>query len=135
MFKGFKQFILRGNALDLATGVVVGGAFSRVVTAFVEDVLNPLIALVAGVPDFSAWTWKVHQSTFRIGNFLNAIASFLLVGAAVYFLVVVPVNRLTASLSRGEGEAVPTHKQCPECLSMIPVAARRCAYCTTVITP
>jgi large conductance mechanosensitive channel len=133
--KGFKAFILRGNVLDLAVAVVIGGAFGAVVTALVKDLLTPLIAAIVGKPDFSALAFTLHNSRFAVGDFANAVISFLLIAAAVYFFVILPVNALTARLHRGERPPDPTIKKCPECLSNIPIAARRCAYCTSVLTP
>lgn len=131
--KGFRQFMLRGNVLDLAVAVVVGGAFGAVVTALVADLITPLIAAVVGKPDFSAIIFTVNGSKFKIGEFLNAVVSFLLIGTAVYFLVVLPVNKLMARIHRGEAPADPTTKKCPECLSDVPIGARRCAFCTSVL--
>jgi large conductance mechanosensitive channel len=132
--KGFKQFILRGNVADLAVAVVVGAAFGSVVGALVKDLLTPLIAAVAGKPDFSALAFTVNGSKFLVGDFLNALISFLLVSAAVYFFVVLPVNTLMARLSRGEVAPDPTTKKCPECLSDVPLGARRCAHCTSSLS-
>ena len=134
MLQGFKQFMLRGNVLDLAVAVVMGAAFGAVVTALVKDLITPLIAALIGKPDFSAIEFTVHGSKFPIGDFINALVSFILIGAAVYFLIVLPVNSLIARMRRGEAAPDPTTKKCPECLSDIPIAARRCAYCTTVLT-
>lgn len=131
MLKGFRQFLMRGNVVDLAVAVVMGGAFGAVVSGLVKDLITPLIAAVAGKPDFSAIMFEVHGSKFLIGEFINAVVSFFLVSAAIYFFVVVPVNALTARLHRGEAPADPTTKKCPECLSEVPVAARRCAFCTS----
>jgi len=131
MLKGFKQFMLRGNVLDLAVAVVIGGAFGAVVTALVKDLITPLIAAVGGKPDFSAVAFSVNGSKFLLGDFINAIVSFLMIGAAIYFFVVAPVNALTARIHRGETPADPTTKKCPECLSEVPIAARRCAFCTS----
>lgn len=133
MFKGFKQFLLRGNVIDLAVAVVIGGAFGEVVTALVKDLLTPLIAAIAGKSDFSAIAFEINSSRFLIGDFVNAVVSFLMITAAVYFFVVVPVNQLMARISRGEAapEPNPTTKKCPECLSDVPLAARRCAACTS----
>ena len=130
--KGFRQFILRGNVLDLAVAVVIGAAFGAVVTALVKDLLTPLIAAIAGKPDFSSIQFEVHGSRFLIGDFVNAVVSFLLIAAAVYFFVVLPVNSLLARIHRGDEPPDPTTKQCPECLSTIPLAAKRCAFCTSV---
>ena len=130
MLKGFKEFMLRGNVLDLAVAVVMGAAFGAVVTAMVKDLLNPLIAAIAGKPDFSAISVTVNGSKLLVGSFLNDLISFLLIGAAVYFFVVLPVNHLTARMRRGEAAPDPTTKKCPECLSDVPIAAKRCAFCT-----
>jgi large conductance mechanosensitive channel len=131
MLTGFKQFLLRGNVLDLAVAVVMGGAFGAVVTALVKDLLTPLIAAVGGQPDFSAIAFTVNGSRFLVGDFINAVVAFLMVGIAVYAFIVVPVNRLTARLNRGEVPPDPTTKKCSECLSEVPIAARRCAFCTS----
>lgn len=131
--KGFKQFIMRGNVLDLAVAVVIGAAFGAVVTALVKDLITPLIAAIVGKPDFSNIAFTVHNSRFAVGDFINAVISFLLISAAVYYFVVLPVNTLMARLRKGEASPDPTTKKCPECLSDIPIAARRCAFCTSAI--
>ena len=133
MLKGFRQFLLRGNVIDLAVAVVIGGAFGAVVTALVKDLITPLIAAIVGTPDFSALKFTINGSQFPIGDFINAIVSFLLIGTAVYFFVVVPVNALMARIHRGEAPPDPTTKKCQECLSDVPIAARRCAACTSVL--
>ncbi len=133
MLKGFKQFVLRGNVLDLAVAVVMGGAFGAVVTALVKDLLTPLIASVAKTPDFSAMAFQVNGSKFLIGDFVNSLISFLLIAVAVYFFVIMPVNALMARLNRGEAPPDPTTKKCPECLSDVAIAAKRCAYCTSAL--
>jgi len=133
MLKGFKQFILRGNVLDLAVAVVIGAAFGAVVTALVKDLITPLIAAIVGKPDFSAIQFTIHDSKFLIGDFINALVSFLLIAAAIYFFVIVPVNALTARMRRGEAPPDPTTKKCPECLSEVPIAAKRCAFCTSAL--
>src|SRR5437868_12414868 len=130
MLKGFRTFVLRGNVLDLAVAVVMGGAFGAVVTALVKDLITPFIAAVVGKPDFSAIVFTINGSKFLIGDFINAVVSFLLIAAAIYFFVVVPVNALMARMRRGEAPPDPTTKKCPECLSDVPIAARRCAHCT-----
>jgi large conductance mechanosensitive channel len=132
MFKEFKTFLLRGNMLDLAVAVVIGAAFGTVIAALVKDLITPLIAALFGKPDFGALTFTVNQSVFRYGDFVNAVIAFVLVAAAVFFFVVVPVNRLLAR-SRREPPLDPTTRKCPECLSEIPVGARRCAFCTAVV--
>jgi large conductance mechanosensitive channel len=129
MLKGFRTFILRGNVVDLAIGIVVGAAFGAVVTALVKDLLTPLIAAIGGKPDFSSLSFRVNGSRFAYGDFLNALISFLVIAAAVYFFVVVPVNRLMARFRPSAEEPAPT-KECPHCLSSIPAAATRCAFCT-----
>ena len=130
---GFKQFLLRGNVLDLAVAVVLGAAFGAVVTAMVKDLLTPLIGAIAGKPDFSAMTVTVNGSKLLVGDFLNAVIAFLMMALAVYFFVVLPVNAMIARLRRGEAPADPTTKKCPECLSDVPIAARKCAFCTSVL--
>ena len=129
--KGFKEFMLRGNVVELAVAVVMGAAFTAVVTAFVKDLLTPLIAAVVGAPDFSAIAVDINGSKMMIGNFMNALFAFLMVGVAVYFFVVLPVNALMARIRRGEVPPDPTTKKCPECLSEVAIAARRCAFCTS----
>ena len=131
MLKGFKQFILRGNVVDLAVAVVIGAAFGKVVSALVEDLITPLIAAVAGKPDFSEIAFTINGSRFPIGDFINAGLAFLMIGAAVYFFVVLPLNTLLARMKRGEVPPDPSTKQCPECLSEVKLAARRCAFCTS----
>ena len=128
MLDGFKKFILRGNVVDLAVGVVIGAAFGGVVTAFTKDLLTPLIAAIIGKPDFSSLGFTIGTTAFPIGDFINAIVSFLLVAGAVYFFVIVPLNALMARLNPHK-EAAPATKPCPECLSDIPIAATRCAHC------
>jgi large conductance mechanosensitive channel len=133
MLSGFRQFVLRGNVLDLAVAVVLGAAFGAVITALVKDLITPLIGALVGKPDFSAIGLTVNGSRFPIGDFINALLSFVLIAAAIYFFVVVPVNAWTARRRRGETPPDPTTKKCPECLSEVPIAARRCAFCTSVI--
>ena len=134
MFKGFKQFILRGNVVDMAVGVVVGAAFATVVAAFTKDLLTPLIAAIIGKPDFSAIKFTVNGSQFLLGDFINAAISFILVAAAVYFFVVTPVNMLVSRMRKAPAPADPTTRKCPECLSEIPMDARRCAHCGQPVT-
>jgi large conductance mechanosensitive channel len=128
---GFKQFLLRGNVVDMAVGVVIGVAFGAVVTALVKDLLTPLIAAIVGNPDFSSINFTLNGSKFMVGEFANAVVSFVLISAAVYYFVVLPVGALMARI-QGPPPAATT-KPCPECLSNIPVAARRCAFCTAPI--
>lgn len=131
--KGFRQFIMRGNVIDLAVAVVIGAAFGAVVTALVADLITPLIAAIVGKPDFSAIMFTVNGSKFKIGEFINAVVSFLLVSAAIYFLIIVPMNAISARLKRGQVPADPTTKVCPECVSEVPILARRCKFCTAAI--
>jgi len=130
MLNGFKKFILRGNVVDMAVGVVIGAAFSGVVTEMTKAFLTPLIALVVGKPDYSKLKFLVRGTEFPIGEFINACVSFLLIAAAIYFFVVIPVNALIARMHKADKPADPTTKKCPECLSEIPIDARRCAHCT-----
>jgi large conductance mechanosensitive channel len=134
MLRGFRQFVFRGNVIDLAVAVVIGAAFGAVVTAFVKDLLTPLIAALFGKPDFSALRFSLNHSEFLFGDFLNAVIAFLLVATAIYFFIIVPMNALMARLKRGEAPPDPTTRLCPECLSEIPIAARRCAHCTSPIS-
>jgi large conductance mechanosensitive channel len=128
MFKGFREFVVRGNVIDLAVAVVIGAAFGVVIAAFVKDLITPLIAAFIGKPDFSALGVTINGSRLLVGDFLNAVISFVMVAAAVYVFVVTPMNSLNARRKRGED---PTTKKCPECLSEVPVGARRCAFCTS----
>ena len=130
MLDGFKKFILRGNVVDMAVGVVMGAAFGAVVTELTKAFLTPLIAVVVGKPDYSKLGFTVRGTLFPAGDFINALISFFLIAAAIYFLVVLPVNMLVARMHRGEKAPDPTTKKCPECLSEIPIAATRCAHCT-----
>ncbi|MSQ36045.1 MAG: large conductance mechanosensitive channel protein MscL [Dehalococcoidia bacterium] len=128
MVSEFRQFLLRGNVVDLAVGVVIGVAFGAVVTALVEDFITPLIAAFGGQPDFSALDFTINDSTFRYGHFLNAVLSFVIIAAVVFVFVVKPMNMLIAR-SRREPPADPSTKQCGECLTDIPLTARRCHAC------
>ncbi len=132
MGKEFKTFLLRGNMVDLAVAFVIGAAFGAVIAALVKDLITPLIAALFGKPDFSGLTFTLNNSVFRYGDFFNAVLSFILIAAAVFFFVVVPVNRLMAR-SRSEPPPDRTTRKCSECLSDIPVGARRCAYCTSPV--
>ena len=126
MFKGFREFIMRGSVIDLAVAVVIGAAFGAVVKAFVDALLTPLVGAIFGKPDFSGLVFTINGSAFHYGVFINALISFLLIAAAVYYVVVVPMNRLAELRKRGQD---PETKECPECLSEIPHGARRCAFC------
>jgi large conductance mechanosensitive channel len=130
--KGFRTFISRGNLIDLAVAVVIGTAFTAVVTAIVADLITPLIAAIAGKPEFSKLTFTVHRSTFLYGSFINALLSFLIIAAVVYYLIVAPMAKISA---RFQKDVEVTTRDCPECLSTIPIAASRCMYCTAVVGP
>ena len=129
MLDGFKKFILRGNVVDMAVGVVIGAAFGSVVTSLTKGLLTPFIGAVVKLPDFS----NLKYGNFLFGDFINAVISFLLIAAAVYFFVVVPVNWLMARMHTDEPAGAPTTRKCPECLSDIPLEARRCSHCTQVV--
>jgi len=131
--KGFKQFLLRGNVVDLAVGVVIGAAFGAVVAALVKDLLTPLIAALVKQPDFSGLSFTLNGSKFLYGEFINALLSFLIIATAVYFFVVLPINALIARVRKEPVSADPTTRKCPECLSEVPIDARRCAFCAVVI--
>jgi large conductance mechanosensitive channel len=126
---GFKQFLLRGNVVDMAVGIVIGAAFGTVVTGFVKDLLTPFIAALVKQPDFSALTFTVNGSKFLYGDFVNALVSFLIIAAAVYFFVVLPMNTLIARMRKAP-PADPTTKKCAECKMEIPIDARRCGHCS-----
>jgi large conductance mechanosensitive channel len=131
MLSGFKKFILRGNVVDMAVGVVIGAAFAGVVGGLTSAFLNPLIKLASGGGEkFSTLQFTIHNVQFPLDNFINACISFVLIAAAVYFFVVLPINALIARMHKGEKAPDPTTKKCPECLSEIPIDARRCAHCT-----
>ncbi len=134
MLKDFKQFLLRGNVVDLAVGVVVGAAFTTVVNAIVADILTPFISAVVRIPDLSGLSFTVRGSVFKLGHFVNSLISFILVATAVFFLVIKPMNLLkNFRKNKKEVEKVLTTKKCIECLSEIPIEARRCAHCAQVI--
>jgi large conductance mechanosensitive channel len=132
MLKGFKDFISRGNVIDLAVAVVIGTAFAALVKSLVGDLLTPVVAALIGEPDFSGLTFTINDSVFHYGSFLNAVITFLSVAAAVYFLVVLPLQKVK---ERSERDEEPGIRDCPECLSEIPVGARRCAHCTAALEP
>ena len=131
MLKEFRSFILRGNVVDLAIAVVIGTAFTAVVTAFVKDLLTPLIAALVGQPNFGGLTFTINNSRFLYGDVINAIIAFLAVAAVIYFLVVVPMNKLAQRRAKPATDV--TTRECPECLSTIPKAARRCSFCTAEV--
>jgi large conductance mechanosensitive channel len=133
MLQEFKAFIFRGNIVDLAVAVVIGIAFGAVITALVADIITPLIAAIFGSHDFSALTFTINNSTFLYGAFINAVISFVLIAAAVFFVVVKPMNAMAARRTKEEPAA--TTRDCPECLSEIPLAAKRCRFCTAEVGP
>jgi large conductance mechanosensitive channel len=130
--KGFRSFITRGNLIDLAVAVVIGTAFTAVVTALVADLITPLIAAIAGKPNFAGLKFTVNHSTFLYGSFINAALTFLIVAAVVYYLIVAPMAKISARFQRN---VEVTTRDCPECLSTIPIGASRCMYCTSAVTP
>jgi large conductance mechanosensitive channel len=134
LFNEFKQFLLRGNVIDLAVAVIIGAAFTGVVTAAVEDIFTPLIAAVFGEPDFSGLTFTINGSRFLYGAFLNALISFVLIAAVVFFFIVKPVNMMMSRFQR-EPAPDPSTRKCPYCFSVIPAQATRCAHCTSEVQP
>jgi large conductance mechanosensitive channel len=130
--KGFREFLTRGNLLELAVAVIIGTAFTAVVTAIVKDLITPLIAAIWKQPNFSTLTFTVHGSKFLYGDFINALLTFVIIAAVVYFLIVLPMAKLIMRMERNK-EA--TERDCPECLSAIPLAATRCKYCTVEVAP
>jgi large conductance mechanosensitive channel len=133
MLKDFKKFILRGNVVDLAVAVVIGAAFSGIVTAFVKDLATPLIAALGGQRDFSNLYFTLNNSKFMYGDFLNAVISFLLIASVIFFFVIQPLNKLTAYTKRNKNPEDPSVKRCPQCFSEIHKDAKRCAFCTSAI--
>lgn len=131
-FEGFKQFLLRGNVVDLSVGVIIGASFGAVVTALVKDLLTPLIAAIFTAPDFSAMKFTINNSAFMYGDFINTVISFIIVAFVVYFFVVSPMNMLMAAAKKAP-PADPTTKRCPECKSEIAIDAKRCAFCTSQV--
>jgi large conductance mechanosensitive channel len=130
--EGFRKFLLRGNVVDLAVAVVIGAAFTAVIKAFTEGFITPLIGVFGGIPDFSAWSFTINNSQFPIGAFINALLAFVITAAIVYFFVVLPLNKMMDRFKPEEDVTAPK-RDCPECLSKIPVDARRCAFCTAVV--
>ena len=132
MLKGFRDFLLRGNVVDLAVAVVIGSAFGAIVNSLVKDIITPLIILIGGKRDFSGFSFTIGPSKFMLGDFINAVISFLIIAAVIYFLIVIPMNKVMARMKRGE-KVDPTDRACPECLSLIPIKAKRCKFCTAKI--
>jgi large conductance mechanosensitive channel len=135
MFKELKAFLMRGNIVDLAVAVVIGAAFGAVVTALVEDLITPLIAAIGGQQDFSSLKFTINDSQFLYGDFINKVINFLVVGATIFFVVVKPLNMLAARRAAGAPPADPTTRVCPECLSEVPIAAKRCSHCAQPLPP
>jgi large conductance mechanosensitive channel len=133
MVEGFRKFIMRGNVIDLAIAVVIGGAFGAVVQALVKDIVTPIVAMIFGKPDFGSLSFEINNAHFLYGDLINNIITFLSIAAAIYFIVVKPMEMIQSRRAMpAEG---PTTRQCPECLSDIPMKASRCAFCTTVVVP
>ena len=130
MLKGFKNFLLRGNVVDLAVAVVIGSAFNNIVNSFVKDFVTPLIAAFGGKKDFSQIYFTLNKSKFMVGDFLNSLIAFLIIASVVYFILVWPKSEITQKL---QGEKTPSEKTCPQCLSNIPKDAKKCKYCTSVL--
>jgi large conductance mechanosensitive channel len=135
MLKDFRKFILRGNVVDLAVAVVIGAAFGAIVTALVKDLVTPLIAAIGGQPDFSGLSFEINNSKFLYGDFINAVISFLIIAAVIFFFVVQPLNKFMSHIKPSDEVDAPAERKCPECLSGIPAAAKRCMYCTAVSKP
>lgn len=133
MLKEFKQFIMKGNVVDLAVGVVIGVAFGAVVTSLVNDLVTPLIGAIGGQPDFSALSFSINGSKFMYGSFINALVSFVMIAAVIFFFIVKPLNKLQERAAKNKIPTDPTEKKCPDCLSEIPKAAKRCKYCTSKV--
>jgi large conductance mechanosensitive channel len=132
MFKGFKDFLLRGNVVDLGVAVIIGGAFNNIVNALVKDLITPFISAFGGNPDFSGIYFNINKSKFMIGDFLNTMISFLIISVVIYFFIVTPMNKLMEKIKKGE-KVDPTDKTCTECLSLIPINAKRCKFCTAIV--
>lgn len=132
MLQGFKQFILKGNVVDLAVGVIIGASFSKVVDALVAGMITPLIGVIGGTPDFSNFVFEINKSKFMVGDVLNTIISFLINAVVIYFFVIIPMNRLMMAVKK-EKPVDPTTQKCPECLSLIPLNAKRCAFCVSIL--
>ncbi len=130
---GFKKFLMRGNVLDLAVAVIIGAAFASIIGALVKGIITPFIGMFGGIPDFSGWVVTINNSNFLIGEFVNAVFFFVIVAAILYFLVISPVNRMQELAARREAAAPPTTKECPECLSKVPLKAKKCMFCTSAL--
>lgn len=133
MLQEFKKFIMKGNVVDLAVGVVIGVAFGAVVNGFVTNIVTPLIGAIGGQPDFSSLTFIINGSKFTYGAFINSVLSFLIISAVVFFFVVKPINKLQERSAKSKKAEDPTEKKCPECLSDIPKSAKKCKFCTSKV--
>ena len=132
MLKGFRDFIMRGNVVDLAVAVIIGGAFNSIVQALVKDIITPFIGVFGGVPDFSGLKLNINSSLFLVGDFINQLISFIIMASVIYFAIVMPMNKIMVRINKGE-KIDPKTKSCPECLSIVPLQAKRCKFCTSVI--
>lgn len=132
MLQGFRQFILKGNVVDLAVGIIIGASFSSVVSALVKDLITPFISAIGGQPNFSSVFFTINHSKFMVGDFINAFIAFLINAAVIYFFVVTPMNKFLERVNKNKKTVDPTTKKCSECLSVIPLEAKRCAFCTSV---
>ena len=132
MLKGFRDFIMRGNVVDLAVAVIIGGAFNSIVQALVKDIITPFIGVFGGVPDFSGLKLNINSSMFLVGDFINQLISFIIMASVIYFAIVMPMNKIMVRINKGE-KIDPKTKSCPECLSIVPLQAKRCKFCTSVI--
>lgn len=130
MLKGFRDFLLKGNAVELAIAVVIGGAFNTIITSLTKDFIMPLIGTIGGNRDFSSIYFTLNHNKLMVGDFLNSLISFIITSAVVYFLIVLPMDRIMVNI-RKEEKIIKTEKTCPECLSLIPIKAKRCKYCTS----
>lgn len=133
MIKGFKEFILRGNVVDMAVGIIIGASFGTVITGLVKDLLTPFIAAIVKAPDFSNLSFTLNGSRFLYGDFINDLVAFIIVAGTVYFFVVVPINMLLEKMKKNPPPVDSATKKCPECLNDIPIGAKRCGFCTSVI--
>lgn len=131
MLKGFRDFIMRGNVVDLAVAVIIGGAFNSIVQALVKDIITPFIGVFGGVPDFSGMKLSINKSEFLIGDFFNQIVSFLIIASVIYFAIIMPMNKIMERVNKGE-KIDPKTKSCPECLSIVPIKAKRCKFCRSL---
>jgi len=132
MLKGFRDFIMRGNVVDLAVAVIIGGAFNSIVQALVKDIITPFIGVFGGVPDFSGLKLNINSSLFLVGDFINQLISFIIMASVIYFAIVMPMNKIMVRINKGE-KIDPKTKSCPECLSIVPLQAKRCKFCTSII--